>query len=285
MEETAPALPAFLHTVPQHRSKFYSAFVELCAFGWKEAWSCLFAGLIFLFLGVTKVYGIPGVERYDLLLALCIVVQLAMLKSGMETRDELKVICVFHLLGLMLELWKVHIGSWSYPGNALTKVGGVPLFGGFMYASVASYICQAWRRLELQFHNWPTTPICVLIGAAIYINFFTNYKLPDIRWYLFAAIFWIFRSSYVTFLTNGPTRRMPMLLAFLLIAFFIWFAENAATFLSAWHYPHQHHGWKPVYLQKLSSWFLLVIVSIIIVAELKRAKARQGGKPVVFSKT
>jgi uncharacterized membrane protein YoaT (DUF817 family) len=270
MDDTSPAIPAFLQTVPHARSKIHSTLVELVAFAWKEAWSCLFAGLIFLFLGITKVYGIPGVERYDLLLLLCVIVQIAMLKSGMESRDEMKVICLFHLLGLLLELWKVRIGSWSYPGDAWSKIGGVPLFGGFMYASVASYICQSWRRLELQFHAWPSTPVCVALGAGIYLNFFTNYFLPDIRWFLFAAIAIAFRKSYVTFVPNGPTRRMPMLLSFLLIALFIWFAENAATFLSAWHYPHQHHGWKPVYLQKLSSWFLLVIVSIIIVAELKR---------------
>lgn len=49
----------------------------------------------------------------------------------------------FHLLGLALELFKVHQGSWVYPGEAVTKVGGVALFAGFMFAAVGSYICQA----------------------------------------------------------------------------------------------------------------------------------------------
>src|SRR5262245_39842076 len=106
MDETAPTLPALLRTSDARRSALHRAIVELFAFTWKQAWACLFAGLIFLFLGVTKVFAIPGVERYDLLLFLCIIVQVAMVASRMETVDELKVICVFHLLGLLLELWK-----------------------------------------------------------------------------------------------------------------------------------------------------------------------------------
>jgi uncharacterized membrane protein YoaT (DUF817 family) len=34
---------------------------------------------------------------------------------------------------------------------------------------------------------------------------------------------------------------------------------------------------RPVYLQKLSSWYLLVIVSLLIVVELKRTKLRRKG--------
>jgi uncharacterized membrane protein YoaT (DUF817 family) len=66
--------------------------------------------------------------------------------------------------------------------------------------------------------------------------------------------------------------RMPILLSFALIGFFIWIAENISTFFGAWQYPNQKHGWQMVHLSKISSWFLLVIISIVIVANLKKTK-------------
>jgi len=68
------------------------------------------------------------------------------------------------------------------------------------------------------------------------------------------------------------TRRMPIVLSFVLIGFFIWVAENIGTFLGAWYYPHQTNGWNLVKWGKFSSWFLLVIVSFMIVAHLKHVK-------------
>jgi uncharacterized membrane protein YoaT (DUF817 family) len=280
-------LPGFLRDVPG-RPRPLRALVELLAFAWHQSWSCLFPAFIFAGLGLTKQVQVPGIPRYDLLLVLCLLFQAWMLRSGRETRDELKVICLFHGLGLAMELWKVRVGSWSYPGEAWTKVGGVPLFSGFMYASVASYACQAWRRLRLRLHGWPRSRHAMAVSAAIYGNFFTNAFLPDVRWGLFAAVALLFGRSWVSFVPNGRARSMPTLAAFGLVGFFIWLAEQAATFLGAWRYPNQHHGWKPVYLQKLSSWSLLVIVSIVLVAELKRLKVRgvRGGilpAPVTLS--
>jgi len=267
---SAPSLPRFLQRNPA-QPKWLRFCVELCAFAWHEALACLFPVFIFAMLGATH-FVTFGLHRYDLLLALCFLLQLVMFATRMETLDEVKVIALFHALGLALELWKVHHGSWSYHGDAWTKIAGVPLFGGFMYVSVASYICQSWRRLRLKFYGWPPTWFCCLIAAGIYLNFFTNRYLPDIRWILFAVVAICFARAQVVFVNNGPERRMPVLLSFLLIGLFIWFAEHIATFLGAWRYPNQHHGWKPVYLQKLTSWWLLVIVSIVIVAELKRLK-------------
>ncbi len=62
---------------------------------------------------------------------------------------------------------------------------------------------------------------------------------------------------------------MPLVFSFLLIGFFIWIAENMATYLGAWKYATQHEGWKMVSLGKISSWFLLVVLSIVIVIQLK----------------
>src|SRR5688572_29578627 len=119
---------------------------ELVSFGWKNAASCLFPVLIFASLALSRVVHIPYVARYDLLLVICLGIQVAMVRFGLETKREAIVITVFHLLGLAMEIHKVQLGSWAYPEQAYTKVAGVPLYSGFMYASVASFMCQAWHR-------------------------------------------------------------------------------------------------------------------------------------------
>lgn len=243
---------------------------ELFAFGYKQALSCIFPVFIFICLAVSHL--IPVMPRYDFLLLACILMQFMMYQSGMETKDEVLVITFFHLLGLIMELHKVHAGSWSYPETAWTKFFGVPLYSGFMYASVGSYVCQAWRRFDLHVKNWPSAWPVVLCGTAIYGNFITNYWLPDIRWYLVLVLLLVFRKTMVSFYTNGPVRHMPMLVAFILIGFFVWLAENIATWLGAWQYAYQHAGWQMVDFHKLSSWSLLIIVSVMIIAQLKKFK-------------
>jgi uncharacterized membrane protein YoaT (DUF817 family) len=68
---------------------------------------------------------------------------------------------------------------------------------------------------------------------------------------------------------------MPLVLSFLLIGFFIWVAENIATFFGAWVYPNQARSWAVVGPGKITSWTLLVIISFIIVAALKGAFPRK----------
>ncbi|MBL7309454.1 DUF817 family protein, partial [Escherichia coli] len=61
-------------------------------------------------------------------------------------------------------------------------------------------------------------------------------------------------------------RTMPLLLGLLLVALFIWFAENFGTLSGTWLYPSQRQHWSVVPVAKLSSWFLLMIVSYTLVA-------------------
>ncbi|EPS7653079.1 DUF817 family protein, partial [Listeria monocytogenes] len=42
----------------------------------------------------------------------------------------------------------------------------------------------------------------------------------------------------------------------------------------AWSYPDQLIAWRPVHVSKITSWYLLVIISIIIVAQLKFVKQK-----------
>ena len=249
-------------------------FQDLLLFAWKQALCCLFPVILFAAMAATKVIHIPYLYRYDLILLVCLAAQAGMVLMKLETADELKAITMFHLIGLGLELFKVNMGSWAYPEEAWTKLWGVPLYSGFMYASVASYICQAWKRFDLRFERWPNGALTTSVAVLIYANFFTHHALPDFRWVLTACLVPLFWRTTVRFTVGRRLYRMPILLSFLLIAFFIWVAENISTFLGAWQYPDQAAGWNIVHWGKISSWFLLVIISIIIVVQLKDLKYR-----------
>lgn len=257
------------------KSKFMRLVHQLFRFGWEQALSCLFPVIIFASLAITQILPLPFLPRYDWLLIIFLLTQWWMVRFGLETRDELKVITLFHIIGLGLELFKVHMGSWAYPEEGYTKVFGVPLYSGFMYASVASYLCQAWRRLKVELVKWPPLLVVVPLAAAIYLNFFTHHYWIDIRWWLSALVLIVFWRSWVTYEVGGTRYRMHLSLSFVLIGFFIWIAENIATFFGAWKYPNQTDAWSLVHLGKVSSWLLLVIVSFLIVATLKRVKGNR----------
>lgn len=247
--------------------------LDLIDFGYSQAMSCIFPVVIFAALAITKWLPVPGLARYDVILIICLLTQILMVVFRLETIDELKVICVFHIIGLCLELYKVHMGSWSYPEAAWSKIGGVPLYSGFMYASVASYMCQSWRRLHLRITNWPKFYWAFGISLAIYLNFFTHHYIWDMRWLLTGVLAIIFWRAKVWYSVRNHTYKMPLVLSFLLIGFFIWIAENISTLFGAWTYPNQQQTWQMVHIGKISSWFLLVVISLIIVAQLKRLKS------------
>lgn len=250
--------------------------IQLLHFGYHQAMSCIFPVAIFGTLALTSVIDIPLFCRYDAILLILLGVQYFMYRSGLETLDEIKVICIFHVIGLCLELYKVWMGSWAYPEPGFTKMFGVPLYSGFMYASVASFMCQVWRRLRMDMTDWPGLIPSALLGGAIYLNFFTHHFIPDFRWWLTALVFIVFRKTRIIYRVRTTTYRMHLSVAFILVGFFIWLAENIATFFGAWKYPDQEQAWQLVSFSKISSWFLLVIISVIIVAQLKHVKANRS---------
>ena len=63
---------------------------------------------------------------------------------------------------------------------------------------------------------------------------------------------------------------MPLLVGWLLVALFIWLAENLGTFARAWAYPGQENGWTIVSPAKLGAWYLLMYISFVLVASLHR---------------
>ncbi|CAI3947853.1 DUF817 family (YoaT) [Commensalibacter communis] len=173
--------------------------IEFLFFGIKEARSCLFVGLFFLSIFIVPKSGIWIISRYDALLIIAITIQLWMVFTKLETWDELKAVMLFHIVGFALEVFKTsaNIHSWSYPDFAYTKFLNVPLFSGFMYAAIGSYIIQAWRLLDVKIYHHPPYIFAVIISLLIYINFFTHHFLGDYRWYIAATVVGLYARTTV----------------------------------------------------------------------------------------
>lgn len=268
------------HLLGQHERPELSGLarfaMEFLYFGIKEARACLFVGLFFAAVFTVPRAGLLGIPRYDALLIIALAIQGWMVWTKLETLDELKAITLFHLVGFVLEVFKTSAGihSWSYPDFAYSKLFGVPLFSGFMYAAVGSYMIQAWRLLALRVVHHPPYWMATLVALAIYANFFTHHYLGDYRWYIAAGALGLYARATVVFRPLDRERRMPLLLSFVLIGFFIWLAENISTFYGIWKYPNQLGAWSAVHVGKWSSWSLLVIMTFTIIANLKHIKAR-----------
>lgn len=235
--------------------------------------------IFFALLMASQLIQIPGLSRYDFLFFGAVLAQLTLLWTRVETMDEVKVIAVFHIIGLGLELFKTQpgIGSWAYPEDAVFRVSTVPLYSGFMYATVASYLCQAWRLFDVKLTDYPrywlSIPLCVLI----YGNFFSHHYMVDLRWVLKVLVLIVFWPTMVQFTAHKRQRQIPLILCFVVVGLMVWVAENISTFYGAFVYPNQKTGWALVSFGKMSSWMLLVILSFIIVADLKFVKASKIG--------
>jgi uncharacterized membrane protein YoaT (DUF817 family) len=259
------------------RGPWSGALFEFVSFGIKQAWACLFGGLMLaLLLGTFLWYPQDAaLARYDFLTLAALAIQIAMVAIRLETWEEVRVIMVFHLVGTLMEIFKIHAGSWVYPEPSFLRVFDVPLFTGFMYAAVGSYIARVWRIFEFRFDRFPPLWAQSLLAIAIYINFFSHHYMPDARNILFAVTVLLYGTSVVWFRPDQAHRPLPLVIGLLLVAGFIWFAENIATFARAWTYPGQEVSWHLVSLAKLGSWYLLMIISFVLVAAVQyRRKPR-----------
>jgi len=75
------------------------------------------------------------------------------------------------------------------------------------------------------------------------------------------VIFWRVR---IYFTVDRVARWMPFLLAALLTGLFLWIAENIGTWTGTWLYPSQK-VWHWVSFGKLGSWYLLLVISFVVV--------------------
>lgn len=282
--EIRPPISARLRTRLHHareglRARFVKGpwslgLFEFVSFGIKQAWACLFGGaMLALLLATHFLYPeTAALSRYDFLVIAAIALQAVLLLSGLETWEEARVIFVFHVVGTVMEVFKTTAGSWIYPEESFLRIGAVPLFSGFMYAAVGSYLARVWRIFEFRFTRFPPLWMQGLLAIAIYVNFFAHHWTLDIRYGLFAATAVLYLRTTVWFRPDEIHRPMPLLLGFFLVAVFIWFAENIGTFARAWTYPGQEHSWEMVSLSKLGSWYLLMIISFVLVASVHRGR-------------
>jgi uncharacterized membrane protein YoaT (DUF817 family) len=241
---------------------------EFVRFGLKQGWACLFGGAMVGLLIATSLWYPRGalLARYDFLFLAALVIQIAMLAFRLETFEEAKVILIFHVVGTAMELFKTAVGSWIYPEVAFFRIGGVPLFTGFMYASVGSYIARSWRLFDFRFVRHPPLWALFALSVGIYANFYTHHYFVDVRLALFAVMALLCGRTWLYYKIHRHYRRMPLLLGLFLVAIFIWIAENFGTLTRTWIYPSQINGWAMVPLGKLSSWFLLMTISYVMVA-------------------
>ena len=257
------------------RHRWMSAPYEFLRFGIKQGWACLFGGIaVGLMILTWRFYPANApLARYDFLFLTMLGVQAILLASRLESLDEAKVILVYHLVGTAMEVFKTSTGSWIYPEPSLFRISGVPLFTGFMYSCIGSYICRAWRLFDLRFSDHPRRWSLVLLSLAIYANFFADHYGLDLRLPLFALAALLFGRTTIHFRVWRVYRRMPLLLGLVLVSLFIWFSENIGTFTKTWLYPAQQHAWAVVPIAKLGSWFLLLIISYTLVSLINPPRA------------
>jgi uncharacterized membrane protein YoaT (DUF817 family) len=254
------------------RARLPFAVAELVMFVLKQGWACLFGGLLLLAILITKAIWQPDwpVHRYDALFLFAIGTQAVFLATKLETWEEARVILLFHLTGTAMEWFKVHAGSWAYPEPGIFKLMGVPLFSGFMYAAVGSYMARVIRVFEMTFAPYPRFPLTGALAGAIYVNFFAHHFLPDIRLGLFVATVALYARTRIWFRIHDRHWWMPLPLAAFLSALALWVAENVGTATGTWIYSGQVPG-QLVSFAKLGSWYLLLYVAFVTVTLVSRS--------------
>lgn len=211
-----------------------------------------------------------GLFRYDYLLFYALIIQFYLICLKLETLAEAKVIALFHIMAMVLELVLTYptIGSWQYPEPAIFKIYTVPLFAGFMYSAVGSFFARCIKLFQLSFRHLPSFTNMLWLSVLSYINFMSKFFIYDFRYVLFLWSFLIFWKTQVYIKQDQMQWRVPMLIILIIFAFIIWIAENISTFYKIWLYPSQVDAWHMVSWTKLGSWYLLLLLSLVLVLKI-----------------
>ncbi len=255
-------------------SPFKTFIIDFLYFGLKQANASAFAGFILALLIITHFYyPLTSLHRYDFLFIAAVLAQIFLIAFKLEHPREILVIILFHIIATAMELFKTHpaINSWCYPEPAAIKILNVPLFTGFMYSAVGSYLARVWRIFNFHFSSFPSPKLTLPLATLIYINFFTHHYTLDLRYPLLLASLLIFGRITIFFKPNKTHRHMPLILGIALVSLFIYFAENIGTYTKTWIYPSQSESWSIVPFSKLIAWFLLLQISFILIAVINKA--------------
>ena len=250
-------------------------------FGTKAASAALFGLLLFIAFAVTAPMGSQeyyGFFRYDYLLFYALSIQVCLIYLKLESWAEAKVIALFHIMAMGMEIFLTHpaIASWQYPQPAVFKLLTVPLFAGFMYSAVGSFFARSLRLYKVSFENLPRFANMLCLAVLSYLNFMTKFFIPDYRLVLFAWSIIIFWKTKLYFQLSDSRFKVPMLPILLLLAFLIWIAENISTFYKIWLYPSQVDAWHMVGWGKLGSWYLLLLLSLVLVLKILGKRDKKG---------
>lgn len=235
--------------------------------------SCAVFGifLLTLMLGTSFYYPFsPFLHRYDFIFIAAVVFQLTLVFLKLENKHEIFSIAIFHILATIMELFKTSdsIQAWHYPEKYVFGINNVPLFTGFMYSAVGSYIARSWKVFQLRYDNYPRIEWTILLVVAIFLNFFTHHFVIDVRWLLvIASVALFFRTRL--HLSVQSRSGLPILAVWIAIAVLIWLAENIATYANVWLYPNQVRGWQMVSFEKVTSWYLLMLLSFVLISLIK----------------
>lgn len=252
---------------------------EFLLFGIKQASACIFGAYLLLLIMVTRWwFPFEHIHRNDFLFMAAVAFQCLLLATRLESPREAFVILVFHVVATVMEVFKTSdaIGAWKYPGEFVIGIGNVPLFAGFMYSAVGSYIARVWRIFDFRFTRYPPMWSTCLLVSLIYVNFFSHHFITDIRYALLAAAMLMFGRSMICFRIDQVHRRMPLVVGWFLVSLFIWIAENIATYSRVWIYPSQADQWQPVSPSKLVAWYLLMLLSFVLVSLVNRPRLMTG---------
>lgn len=250
-------------------------------FGTKAASAALFGLLLLIAFVVTAPMGSQeyyGFFRYDYLLFYALSIQVCLIYLKLESWAEAKVIALFHIMAMGMEIFLTHpaIASWQYPQPAVFKLLTVPLFAGFMYSAVGSFFSRSLRLYRVSFENLPRFENMLCLAVLSYLNFMTKFFIPDYRLVLFAWSIIIFWKTKLYFQLSDSRFKVPMLPILLLLAFLIWIAENISTFYKIWLYPSQVDAWHMVGWGKLGSWYLLLLLSLVLVLKILGKRDKKG---------
>lgn len=227
----------------------------------------------------SDIYILQYIYRYDFLFYYAIAIQLILILFKIETIAEFFIIFIFHFLGMVLEIFKTSetINSWHYPEQATIKIFNVPLFTGFMYSSVGSYISRLWKKFNLNFENFPSLSLMFCLAVLSYINFFSHHYIFDFRYVLLVIIIYFYYKTKVSFIPFYRKTYKVNLLFFLgIIAILLWLIENISTAMNFWVYYNQTEKWQMVNFSIIISWFLLIHFSFVLVYTKTKLKWKKN---------
>lgn len=170
----------------------------------KAVSAALFGILLLIAFALTAPMGsheYMGFYRYDYLLTYALLIQICLLYLKLESWAEAKVIALFHVMAMFMEIFLTHpaIASWQYPQPAVFKILTVPLFAGFMYSAVGSFFARSIRLFQVSFEKLPSFGAMLLLAFFSYINFMSKFLFQTFAIFYSRLVFLFFLENKTLF--------------------------------------------------------------------------------------